>query len=76
MSGRSTKKAKASVDTVRPEYRRSDLGKGVRGKYLKQYREGSNLVLLAPDVARVFPTGAAVNKALRSLIEIASRTKP
>jgi len=76
MSGRSTKKAKASADTVRPEYRRSDLGRGVRGKYYRQYREGTNVVLLEPDVARAFPTGAAVNNALRSLIEIASRAKP
>ena len=76
MSGRSTKKAKASADAVRPEYRRSDLGQGVRGKHYSQYREGTNVVLLEPDVARAFPTGAAVNKALRSLIEIASRAKP
>jgi hypothetical protein len=76
MSGKSTRKAKASADAPRSEYRRSDLGKGVRGKYYKQFREGSNVVLLEPDVARAFPTGAAVNKALRSLIEIASRTKP
>jgi hypothetical protein len=76
MSGRSTKKAKASADALRPEYRRSDLGKGVRGKYYKKYREGTNVVLLEPDVARAFPTGASVNKALRSLIEIASRAKP
>ena len=31
---------------LRPEYRRGDLGPGVRGKYLESYRSGTNLVLL------------------------------
>jgi hypothetical protein len=48
----------------------------VRGKYFKQYVKGTNLVLLSPDVAKAFPTPAAVNDALRSLVEIASRAKP
>lgn len=76
MNGKSTKKARPTSDTLRTEYSREDLGKGVRGRYLKEYRKGTNLVLLAPDVAKAFPSGAAVNEALRSLIEIASRTKP
>jgi hypothetical protein len=76
MNGKSTKKARSTSDTLRTEYSREDLGKGVRGKYLKEYRKGTNLVLLAPDVAKAFPSGAAVNEALRSLIEIASRAKP
>lgn len=76
MSGKSTKKAKATGrDTMRPEYRIEDLGKGVRGKYYKQYEQGTNLVLLSPDVARAFPTTDAVNDALRSLVKIASRAK-
>lgn len=65
---------KVETDELRPEYRREDLGPGVRGKYLEAYREGTNLVLLSPDVAKVFPTQEAVNKALRSLIEIAQRS--
>jgi hypothetical protein len=48
----------------------------VRGKHYKQYRRGSNLVLLDPDVAKAFPTQDAVNDALRSLIATASRAKP
>jgi len=48
----------------------------VRGKYHKQFVKGTNLVLLSPDVAKAFPTPAAVNDALRSLVEIASRAKP
>jgi hypothetical protein len=66
------KKAKSvPEDELRPEYRREDLGKGVRGKYYKAYTKGTNLVLLSPDVAAVFPTAEAVNEALRSLVRIA-----
>lgn len=62
------------ADDIRPEYRREDLGHGIRGKYLEAYRSGTNLVLLYPDVAKAFPTEKAVNEALRSLMEIAQRT--
>ena len=61
-------------DELRPQYRREDLGKGVRGKYFESYPKGSNLVLLNPDVAKVFPTEAAVNKALKSLIDVAQKS--
>ena len=61
-------------DELRPEYRREDLGEGVRGKYFHEYRKGTNLVLLSPDVARVFPTDEAVNDALRSLIDLAEKS--
>lgn len=62
------------TDELRPEYRREDLGKGVRGKYFESYLKGSNLVLLNPEVAKVFPTEAAVNKALMSLINVAKKS--
>lgn len=62
---------KVKRDELRSEYRREDLGIGVRGKYLKAYRAGTNLVLLQPQVAAAFPTDRAVNKALSSLIEAA-----
>lgn len=62
---------KSKSDELRAEYTRADLGKGVRGKHLKSYRAGTNLVLLRPEVAAVFPTDEAVNKALGSLIEVA-----
>jgi len=65
---------KANSDELRPEYRREELGPGVRGKYFESYRKGTNLVLLSPDVAKAFPTENAVNDALRSLIEIAQKT--
>lgn len=65
---------KAKTDELRPEYRREELGSGIRGKHLEAYRAGTNLVLLSPDVAKVFPTEDAVNDALRSLIEVAQRS--
>lgn len=65
------KKVEPSSEDLRPEYRREDLGKGVRGKYYEAYTKGNNLVLLNPDVAAAFPTAEAVNEALRSLIKVA-----
>ena len=65
---------KGKPDELRPEYSREELGKGVRGKYLKSYLEGTNLVLLTPEVAAAFPTDRLVNEALSSLIEVARRT--
>ena len=61
-------------DELRPEYKREDLGLGVRGKYFESYRSGTNLVLLSPDVAKVFLTEEAVNEALRSLISLAEQS--
>ncbi|MCI0362589.1 MAG: BrnT family toxin [Phycisphaerales bacterium] len=46
-----------------------DFSGGVRGKYYARYSQGTNVVLLEPDVAKVFPTSAAVNKALRKLAQ-------
>ena len=65
---------KAKSDELSPEYRRKDLGPGVRGKYLEGYQNGTNLVMLSPDVAKAFPTEEAVNDALRSLVEVAQRS--
>jgi hypothetical protein len=52
---------------MREEY---DFSGGVRGKYAARYAEGTNLVRLDPDVAKVFPDSAAVNDALRALVKI------
>ena len=65
---------KDRADELRPEYKREDLGEGIRGKYFEAYQKGTNLVLLSPDVAKVFPTEEAVNEALRSLIDIAKKS--
>jgi hypothetical protein len=59
---------------MRKEYRREDLGKGIRGKYFEEYKRGTNLVLLSPDVAAAFPDDASVNDALRSLIKVAQQS--
>jgi hypothetical protein len=47
-----------------------DFSKGIRGKYAKRYAEGTNVVLIDPDVAEFFPDHDTVNDALRSLIRI------
>jgi hypothetical protein len=75
MRGKSIKKASYTrKDALRPEYRREDLGKGVRGKYHRAYIKGTNLVLLKPDIAAAFPTAEAVYDALRSLLKVAKRS--
>lgn len=48
-----------------------DFSKGVRGKYAKRYAQGSNIVILSPDIARVFPDSESVNEALGVLVKIA-----
>lgn len=60
-------------DELRPEYDFSQMKGSVRGKYIERYRSGTNLVRLDPDVAQAFPTDAAVNEALRLLMQIAQR---
>ena len=58
-------------DELLPEYDFFQLNGGVRGKYAQRYQEGTNLVLLAPDVVEAFPNEESVNEALRLLIKIA-----
>ena len=62
-------KTKSEADLL-PEY---DFTTGVRGEYAKRYAEGTNVVVLDPDVAAVFPDAASVNEALRALVKIARR---
>ncbi len=62
-------------DELRAEYKRSDFpGDLVRGKYAERMRESSNIVVLRPEVAQVFPNEEAVNNALLSLIELAQKS--
>ena len=56
-------KSNFDEDDLRPDYDLADLKGGVRGKHLKQYRHGTNLALLAPEVRAAFPTDEAVNHA-------------
>lgn len=58
-------------DDLRAEYDLSKLLRtGVQGKYAERYREGTNLVRLAPDIAEAFPTEESVNEALRLVIQL------
>jgi hypothetical protein len=57
-----------SGDDLRAEYDFASMTGGVRGKYVKRYRQGVNLALLDPEVAEAFPTDAAVNEALRTVL--------
>jgi hypothetical protein len=70
------KKAKKTErNELRPEYKRSDFtGPFVRGKYAKRLRESSNIVVLKPEVAEVFPNEESVNSTLPSLMKLAKTT--
>ena len=62
-------------DELRAEYDFSQLKGGIKGKYAERYRAGTNLVLLAPDVAKAFLDDESVNEALRLLMKIALRQR-
>jgi len=64
---------KLAADQLRSEYKRADFGTLVRGKYIERLQTSSNVVVLDPEVADLFPNAEAVNAALRSLAEIAKR---
>jgi hypothetical protein len=72
-SRRPVRETAMAVDEMLPHY---DFSAGVRGKYASRYREGTNVVLLEPDVAERFPDAAAVNRALRVLANAADEAKP
>jgi hypothetical protein len=67
------KRTKNSAE-LRSEYKRSDFGVLVRGKYAERLRESSNVVVLDPEIAYLFPNAASVNTALRARAEIARRS--
>jgi hypothetical protein len=74
------KKAESQAkDELLPEYDLSRLKGGVRGKYFRQAMAGSNLALIDPDLAEVFPDSESVNRALRVLADasrLATAAKP
>jgi hypothetical protein len=59
---------KRDKDTMRDEYRENLIKSGVRGKYAKRYREGTNVVLIDPGLHKLFPNSEAVNRALREYV--------
>ena len=65
-----SKRPESSADDLAGEY---DFSQGVRGRYADKYAAGTNIVVLAPDVAELFPDSASVNAALRLLADLARR---
>jgi hypothetical protein len=63
--------AKKANDELRPEYHLSRLKGGFRGKYYRDATAGTNLVLVEPELAEVFPDTESVNRALRLLVDTA-----
>lgn len=63
--------AKSMKDDLRAEYDLTKLKGGVQGKYYQRARRGTNLVLVEPELAKVFPDAASVNRALRVLRDAA-----
>jgi hypothetical protein len=70
VSVKSSASAKSADNGLRAEY---DFSRGVRGKYFRRYRRGANVVVLEPDVAKIFPNADAVNDSLRALAHIIRR---
>lgn len=68
--------AKQPADELRPEYDLSKLKGGVRGKYLNQAAAGTNLMLIEPALAEVFPDAKSVNRPLRLLADTAAAVTP
>ena len=69
-------KARDVADELRPEYN-FDYSKAVRGKYYRRLlKEGSNVVVLEPDVAKAFPNSDAVNHSLRSVLKTRQSRTP
>lgn len=68
VKGRTAKKGTEMLE----EY---DFSKGRRGKYVRRFAKGTNVVALAPDVAKAFPDSESVNEALRLLVRIGRRAK-
>jgi hypothetical protein len=62
------KTVRRNHDEMRSEYDFASMKGGVRGKHYREYRNGTNVVLLQPDVAEAFPTEDAVNEALRGIL--------
>lgn len=65
------KRAKPKTDEMLDEY---NFSKGVRGKYATRYASGTNVVVLDPDVAQLYPDSASVNRALRAIAEVAPKS--
>jgi hypothetical protein len=72
MKKKPTQTPEPDDDDMLEEY---DFTNGIRGKYVNRFKEGSNIVVLSPDVAEVFTDSESVNEALRTLIKISRESK-
>ena len=61
------------TDTIRPEYNLRGLKGGIRGKYYSRSKAASNIVVIDPELATIFPNSDSVNEALRTLVSAASQ---
>lgn len=59
----------SNEDNLRPEYSADLIKSGVRGKYANRYKEGTNVVVIEPDLHKIFPDSEAVNRALRQYVK-------
>ena len=59
----------SNEDTLRPEYSADLIRSGIRGKYASRYQEGTNIVVIDPDLHKIFPDSESVNRALRQYAE-------
>ncbi len=66
------KRSETNDADIQPDY---DFSEGTRGKYARRYAQGTNVVVLEPDVARAFPNAEAVNSSLRALAQIIRKQK-
>jgi hypothetical protein len=65
-----------TLSDMRPEYDFAMMRGRIRGKYVKKYRAGTNLVLIDPELAAAFPSDASVNQALRAVLSITKMVQP
>ena len=66
---------KINKDEIREEYPEFLIASGVKGKYSTAYSQGTNIVLIEPDLRKAFPDSDSVNKALREYVEMTSISK-
>jgi hypothetical protein len=69
------KTSRKPENDMRPEYDFASMKGGVRGKYVNQYRSGTNLILLDPELAEAFPTDSAVNDVLRAVLKMTEKLR-
>jgi hypothetical protein len=62
-------------DELRDEYDFVKMKGGIRGKYAKQYHENTKLIMLEPDIAKIFPDAKSVNEALRTLAKVIQQSQ-